>query len=189
MKRFYQIILIVFTIALSWLGMMIVHEAGHVLGAWTSGGTVSRVVLHPLQFSWTEVSHNPHPLWEVWAGALFGVVAPLMAWGLAAWRKASFDYLLRFFAGFCLLANGAYLGLGVFNQIGDTEELLILGAPPWHLWLFGAVCIPSAFVLWHGQGPKFGLGKACGVVCPPHAVGIFALLVIVILVETLFVLA
>jgi len=176
-------------IALSWLGMMIVHEAGHVFGAWTSGGTVSRVVLHPLQFSWTEVSLNPHPLWEVWAGAIVGVLAPLIAWGIAAWFKASFDYLLRFFAGFCLLANGAYLAVGVFDQVGDTAELLILGAQPWHLWLFGAVCIPSAFALWHGLGPKFGLGDAQGSVCSRHAVIIFGLLVAVILIETVFVLA
>jgi hypothetical protein len=189
LKRVHQIILITSTIAISWLGMMIVHEAGHVIGAWSSGGTVSKVVLHPLQFSWTDVSHNPHPLWVVWAGPVFGVLAPLAAWGIAARFKAPFDYLLRFFAGFCLLANGAYLGLGVFDWVGDAGDLLALGASPWHLWLFGAVCIPIAFVFWHGLGPKFGLREARGRVNQRHAFVILGLLSAVVLVEVVVLIA
>ena len=34
-------LLLVAAIYLCWLGMMAVHEAGHVLHAWLSGGTVS----------------------------------------------------------------------------------------------------------------------------------------------------
>lgn len=179
----HQVILIVSTLAVSWLGMMVVHEAGHVIGAWTSGGTVSRVVLHPLKFSETVISHNPHPLWEVWAGPLFGALAPLGVWGIAARFKASFDYLLRFFAGFCLLANGAYLGVGVFEGVADAGNLTLLGAPSWHLWLFGAVCIPSAFALWYGLGPKFGLGETHGRVNQQHAYMILGLLFALIFVE------
>ena len=51
MSRFHQALLIVSTLALSWLGMQAVHEAGHVLHAWWSGGRVERLVLHPLTLS------------------------------------------------------------------------------------------------------------------------------------------
>ena len=35
--RFFQLTLIASILRLSWLGMMIVHELGHVLAAWVSG--------------------------------------------------------------------------------------------------------------------------------------------------------
>jgi hypothetical protein len=70
--------------------------------------------------------------------------------------------VLRFFAGFCLIANGCYLGAGLFTNVGDAGEMLKHGAAPWHLWLFAALTIPTGLYLWHGLGPQFGLGKANG---------------------------
>jgi hypothetical protein len=70
--------------------------------------------------------------------------------------------LLRFFAGFCLIANGAYIGVGSFDRIGDCDEMLRHGSPIWHLWLFGAATMPLGLWLWHGQGLHFGLGAASG---------------------------
>jgi hypothetical protein len=64
--------------------MMAVHEAGHVLGALLTGGTVKVVVLHPLKISCTVLSHNPHPLLVTWAGPAIGVLIPLAAFGVAA---------------------------------------------------------------------------------------------------------
>jgi predicted Zn-dependent protease len=43
------------TVVGSWLGMQAVHELGHVLGAWWTDGDVSRVVLHPLSISRTDL--------------------------------------------------------------------------------------------------------------------------------------
>ncbi len=37
MNRAYQVILVASTLGLSWLGMQVVHEAGHVLFAWMGG--------------------------------------------------------------------------------------------------------------------------------------------------------
>ena len=68
--RLNQIILIGTFIGFSWLGMQAVHELGHVLGAILTGGRVTTVVLHPLTISRTDVFPNPHPLIEVWAGAI-----------------------------------------------------------------------------------------------------------------------
>src|SRR5579862_2329779 len=44
-RRLPQIVLIVSTLLGSWLGMQTVHEFGHVLGVWMTGGRVARVVL------------------------------------------------------------------------------------------------------------------------------------------------
>ena len=98
-ERFYQALLIASLTALSWLGMMAVHELGHVLHAWTSGGKVVRVVLHPATFSRTDVSPNPRPLWVAWGGATWGSVIPLAAWMIARWFAPARLYLFAFFAG------------------------------------------------------------------------------------------
>ena len=66
------------SIALQAEGMQAVHEAGHVFGAWATGGRVARVVLHPLTISRTDLEHNPYPLAVVWAGPVFGVVVPVV---------------------------------------------------------------------------------------------------------------
>ncbi len=59
MNRFHQLMFVVSILVLNWLARMAVHELGHVIGAIGSGGSVSRVVLHPLTISRTDVSPNP----------------------------------------------------------------------------------------------------------------------------------
>jgi len=149
--------------------MQIVHESGHVLGAWCTGGTVKQVVLHPLTISRTDLTRNPHPLSVVWAGPMFGALAPLAVWGVAAALRLPGTFVLRFFAGFCLIANGAYIAVGSLERIGDCGEMLKHGSQMWHLWLFGLIVTPLGFWLWHRQGTEFGLGTAKGAVDPRTA--------------------
>ena len=137
--------------------MQAVHEFGHVIGAWTTGGRVARVVLHPLTISRTDLAENPSPLIVVWAGPVLGCVLPLVAWWFT--RRWWWSFLLRFFAGFCLIANGAYIAVGSFDRVGDCGEMMKYGSAMWQLWLFGLVTVPMGFRLWHGLGPQFGLGK------------------------------
>jgi hypothetical protein len=180
-RRLHQVILIASTVLGSWLGMQAVHELGHVLGAWLSGGRVARVVLHPLTISRTDLAHNPRPLVVVWAGPVLGVLLPLMLWGIAAAARMPGAFVLRFFAGFCLIANGAYIGVGSFDRIGDCGEMLRHGSQPWQLWLFGVVTVPAGFWLWHRQGPHFGLGPAHGKVSPGVAYASLAACVLLLI--------
>jgi hypothetical protein len=177
----HQSVLISSTVLLSWLGMMVVHEFGHVLGAWCSGGEVARVVLHPLVISRTDLTRNPHPLFVAWSGPVFGVVAPVLAW-LAGWRIRG-GYVVRFFAGFCLVANGAYIGVGSFERVGDAGDLIRHGAAMWQLWLFGLVSCPAGLVLWHRLGRHFGLGQPTGQVDGTVACVILVLLIVLIVSE------
>jgi len=161
-RRLPQAALIVSFLALSWLGMMIVHELGHVVGAAATGGRVSKVVLHPLAISRTDLSHNPQPLVVTWAGPVFGVLAPILAWTFAASMRSFEPRLWRFFAGFCLIANGAYLAFGSVEGVGDAGDLLQHGAAAWQLWAFGAIAIPLGLLAWHKTGQSFGLGGRNG---------------------------
>ncbi len=186
MKRLHQVILIGSILPLSWLGMLVVHEFGHVLGAWITGGTVAKVVAQPWIISRTDLSHNPHPLVVVWAGPVGGVLLPLAALGLAHLLRMPGIYLLRFFTGVCLIANGAYLGVGLFYAAGDASDLLRHGAAMWQLWVFGLVTAPFGLYLWHRQGPHFGLGRTNGQVHPVAAYVSLFLLAALVAGEILF---
>jgi hypothetical protein len=169
-QRLHQGILIVSAVPGSWLGMQAVHESGHALGASLTGGRVAKVVLHPLTISRTDLAHNPRPLPVVWAGPVVGALLPLALWGVAAGVRLPGAFVLRFFAGFCLIANGAYVAGGSFGRVGDCGEMLRHGSAVWQLWLFGAVTVPAGLWLWHRLGPHFGLGTArrrvsAGVAC------------------------
>ena len=152
-----RILLWLFTLAGSWMGMQAVHEFGHVLGALIAGGRVAQVVIHPLTISRTDLAENPSPLIVVWAGPVIGCIVPLIVWLVTTrWR---WSFLLRFFAGFCLITNGGYIAVGSFDRVGDCGEMLRHGSAMWQLWLFGIVTVPAGFYLWHGLGPQFGLGR------------------------------
>jgi hypothetical protein len=169
-KRLPQIVLIVTFIGFSWLAMQVVHEAGHVLLARITGGEVTKVALHPLIVSRTDLGENPHPLAVVWGGPLVGSLLPVLLFVLATAFRLWGAYLLRFFAGFCLAANGVYIGIGHFLAEGaDPWVMMENGSPKWLLVLFGVVAFPAGLYLWHQQGVHFGFGEAKGKIDTPAA--------------------
>ena len=177
--------LIVGTLLLSWLGMMIVHEGGHVVNAWATGGRVDKVVLHPLAISRTDVNPNPRPLIVVWGGPIWGCLVPLFTLLWMRWRQFRHNFLFAFFAGFCLVANGAYLGVGVWFPVGDALELLHLGTPLWLLGAFGVCASSLGFWLWNGLGSHFGLAKTNQSVEPRVVLSVWIALVLAIVAECL----
>lgn len=182
-NRIEQIALIGTFTAFSWLAMQAVHELGHMLGAAATGGQATAVVLHPCTISRTDVSPNPHPLLVAWAGPVAGVAVPLLAFLAARMGRVPGVFLFQFFAGFCLIANGAYIGVGSFEGIGDTGDMLRHGSQQWLLILFGLVTVPLGLWLWNGLGPNFGLGPAKGAVSRSAVIASVVLLGILVVVE------
>lgn len=170
MNQLRVVILVACTLISSWLGMQAVHELGHVLAAWMTGGEVTRVALHPLSISRTDVAHNAWPRTVVWAGPIVGALLPLAVWSAFARLRWPGRYVLRFFAGFCLIANGLYIGLGSFQNVGDCGTMLQNGAKMWQLWFFGIVTVPAGFLLWNGQGKHFGIGPDAEPIAGANAV-------------------
>lgn len=183
----HQIVLLASLAALSWWGMMAVHELGHVLGAWATGGRVIGVMLSPLAFSRTDVEPNPSPGFVVWAGPIVGVVLPLVSWEAARLvdRQRRWSHLLGFFAGFCLLANGAYIGLGAFTRAADAGMMLITGSPRWTLVLFGLATAPLGLYVWHRLSPRFGFGEAPERISPRLSWATLLVAVVVLLLATM----
>jgi hypothetical protein len=178
-------LLVVSFVAFSWLGFMVVHEFGHILVGWATGASLSHVTLHPLQISWSAFAPNPHPQLVAWGGPLLGALLPLGFLAVARAFRASGIYLFRFFAGFCLVANGLYILIDAFDRGGDAGILLRERASLWQIILFGLMAAPLGFWFWHGLGPHFGLGSARGRVSPRAAFVSATLLVIVIGAELL----
>jgi len=188
MRRCQQILLIASTIGLSWLAMMVFHELGHVLHAWFSGGRVAKVVLLPLAISRTDYTANPHPLFAAWGGAIWGSLLPAALYLVVHRFARAYDYLPRFLAGFCLVANGAYLGAGSLFPGGGDDAGLILryGGQAWPMQLFGVAAVAIGLWLWNGLGPKFGLGAARGSVDGKAVVGTAVALIGLIGLELVF---
>lgn len=152
MQRTLQLVFIASLLAMSWLSMMAVHEFGHVVGAHLTGGSVERVVVDPLTISRTDVAPNPHPAIVVWLGPVVGCALPLAVFALVSGRHTTLRNIAQFFAGFCLVANGTYIGLGSFARVGDCGEMLRTDTPFWTMLAFGAVAIALGLYLWHGLG-------------------------------------
>ena len=153
MQRLYQVLFIASVLAMSWFGMMAVHELGHVIGAVITHGHITGVVLHPMSISRTDVHPNPNPVVVVWLGPIIGCLLPLGLQLVIPSRMKILRNSATFFAGFCLLANGAYIAVGSFDRVGDCGEMLRTGTPLWLMVAFGILTIPSGLFLWHRLGP------------------------------------
>lgn len=170
---------------LCWLLMQALHETGHVLGAMLTGGRVVRLDLHPLHISSTQVAPNPHPATVCWSGPLMGVTLPVVMWLIAGGLRFRFEYYFRFLAGFCLVANGAYLGSASITPVGDAQDLLRMGISLVWLNFFAAVTIPAGFCLWNGQGRYFGIGTSAKNISTTEALALLSCLLVLIVSESL----
>lgn len=181
--RYRQIALIASLAWLSWLLMMLIHEAGHVLGAWVTGGTVQRVVWHPLAISRTDVDPNPSPLLVVWAGPLIGSLLPAVVSVIALWRRWRIGYLIAFAGGFCLIANGVYIGFGAFDPIGDAHVMLRHDTPRWLMVVFGVVFTMGGLWFWHRTSDDW-LGDDHASPTSADVLSVFALAALVTVIAT-----
>jgi hypothetical protein len=136
--------------------MMVAHEAGHVLHARASGGVVDRVHIPLLGFSETFYAANPKPAFVAWGGAVWGTVIPLMLLAILVRASQTLRRPAQFFGGFCLVANGAYLGVGWTVRSGDAADLVKYGTPIPALIAFGGCAFASGMYLWHrlGRAPR-----------------------------------
>jgi hypothetical protein len=188
-KRYYQVLLVISTAGFSWVAMMAVHELGHVLHAWLSGGEIQHVILSPWTISWTDVRPNPHPLFVAWGGVLWGSILPVAAWLLMKYFWKRYAFVAAWFAGFCLIANGTYIAAGSFlgARGDDGGAILDNGGSPWTLLAFGLPAAAAGLWLWHDLGTHFGIGHTQGEVDRRAAMGVTIMLIVLLAAEIIFV--
>jgi hypothetical protein len=204
LDRGFQALLIVSTIGVSWLGMMALHEAGHVLNGWLSGARLAGIYLPVVGFSRTDFVANPHPLFVAWGGAVWGCLLPLLllavirlfvaACSLAisaitdrSFMTGRYVCLLTWFTGFCWIANGAYLMGGALICRGGDDAGVILqhGGAKWQVIAFSGAAVAAGLYLWNGLGLHFDLGPARGKVDRKAAIGMAIVLALTAAVELL----
>ena len=119
-----RIITLGILLVVSWFVMIYTHELGHIVGGYFSGGRLQSADLLPWHLPYSIFDPDPFPLITLWSGLLMGVLAPL-AIAVIVHRPS-----MWFIANFCMLANGAYIGLGWFSKdrFLDTPQLLAHGS-------------------------------------------------------------
>ena len=164
--RMTTCLLIVAWLLFCWYAMQLLHEAGHVFAAWWFGIEIVQFHFGLLTVSYTMLDESGQTsnalLAATWAGPIAGMLLPLAFWGVAAAIRFRGTFLLRFLAGFCLVANGCYLLFGPADGFADTGVLLTHGATRWQLVVTGWIAMIGGFLLWNGQGKYFGIGKEKG---------------------------
>jgi hypothetical protein len=119
----------------------------------------------------------------VWLGPIVGWVLPLALFAIVPRRFNVLKPVARFFAGFCLVANGAYIALGSFSAVGDCGEMLRTGTPHWAMLCFGVLTIPLGFYLWNGLGSPTHFLKNPSMVAPKTAYMTLGVLLVVVIAE------
>lgn len=108
------------------------HEHGHAIAAWATGGKVYRIVFHP--FSWSYVNHYVSKAEYrnsiIWAGPLFAVfIGLLLIMIVWRWRRPSLLPVLMAGVVACT-KDGAYLIISCLANIrGDGAILVKHGTP------------------------------------------------------------
>ena len=148
-------------VVVAYNGSMLLHEFGHVIHLWVSGGTVAGVRVSPIDVSYVYKGDNPHPQFVAWGGPVWGAVLPAALVALACAARSRMTALALVLATFALVFNGGYLTVGAFQPGGDTAQLLQHGAPVWSLVAAGlpmlaagvlvASRVPSALDIGHGR--------------------------------------
>jgi hypothetical protein len=149
MRRAGRAVVVLAVLYATWLGMLATHELGHCLHAWASDGRVARVSIPVLGFSQTIVWPNPHERLVVWGGPVWGALLPVIACGIVRTARWRVPEAMKFFAGFCLIANGAYIGIGWIWHSGDAGDLLRLGTPRGAMIAFGVAYVAAGLGVWH----------------------------------------
>jgi hypothetical protein len=122
--------------------MITIHELGHILGGWCSGGILQEYDLVPWRIPFSLFAPNPHPLITLWSGPILGAGLPLL---LAWFIRRNWAWFVAYFS---LLANGSYLAIGWYSgdRYLDTIQLLNQGAHPFAIVLYCLVTISVGYL-------------------------------------------
>jgi len=139
------------------------HEIGHALGAWSTGGIVRGLVIHP--FSWSyALAVSPRDDVTIWAGSILGCLfGILITFSVFKWRSGRLLIPLLVGPVTCL-CNGSYLVLGsVFHLPGDGSVLAARYAPAGVVAAVGLLMLCAGMLLAFLIIPELGFGAADGI--------------------------
>ncbi len=111
---------------------IVLHELGHALTLWMTGGTVTRFSLHPFSWSYTYYqSPSAYPLLTAWAGVLFSSAVALALLPLIRPWRSAWTIPLALTALCVLVINGLYLTVDSLLLPGGDATVIIRHGTPW----------------------------------------------------------
>lgn len=133
-------LLLLGSFAIAYNASEFLHELGHALAAWMTGGQVSGIVVHPFNWSFC-YAVSPYPLFLTAAGVMFSSLAGVLIFVcLIRWPKP-FLLPLLLIGPLTLINNGDYMLMDLIVQSGgDACSLAAMGISP-------AVIVPGALFL------------------------------------------
>ncbi|XZE36052.1 hypothetical protein SH501x_001604 [Pirellulaceae bacterium SH501] len=139
MRRVARLLLLLMT---AWIVMTFTHEMGHIIGGVCCGGSLISADLRPWHLPYSIFEPDPYPLVTLWAGLIFGVLAPV-AVAMIVQRE-----WMWFIANFCILANGTYIAIAWLSgdRYLDTPKLLEHGASPISIAVYCLLTIAFGYV-------------------------------------------
>lgn len=124
-------LLLLWSLAFGYNASITLHELGHAIAYWTTGGTVEDIIIHP--FSWSYCipgSVSEYPNFTTWGGVVFGTIMGLMLVALV-WRWRGPYVMLAFMTGVvACLHNGFYLIFSCLAESQGDSMILIYGGTP-----------------------------------------------------------
>jgi hypothetical protein len=106
-----------------------VHELGHALSLWATGGSVAGITLEPFSKSFTYYGSPPYyPLFTAWAGVVFSSWVGLLLL-VCLWSRRGFWTFPLMMTGLCAIAvNGLYLTIdSLLLTGGDATDIILYG--------------------------------------------------------------
>lgn len=137
------------------------HELGHAIAAWSTGGSVLGIVVHPFNWSYC-YSFCQYPLFHTSAGVgISSVIAVLLFFALFRWAKIRLLPLLLI-GPITLINNGDYLLVDTLVRSGgDACSLIDQGVHPAIIITTSIILLMSGFVLAILLIRKTGLLSTC----------------------------
>jgi hypothetical protein len=126
---------------------MFLHELGHILSGWLSGGEFRYIDVYPFHFSTTILQPNPYPGLVTWSGLLLGWALPLLTIPFWHVEWSGIGPALQSWSAYCWLAFGAYLALAAGESLSDTGQLMTAGWSVSILFVVGAVVASGGYYI------------------------------------------
>jgi hypothetical protein len=99
--------------------------------------------------SQTIVDPDPDPRLVTEGGPTWGVAIPVLACALARVIRRRVPEPLKFFAGFCLIANGVYMAVGRMWRNTDAGDLVRMNVPLTAIIAYGVAATLFGLAIWH----------------------------------------
>lgn len=137
------------------------HEWGHAIAVWLTGGEVTKIIIDPFTWSYTYYHYGEpgYELWITWAGFLFSMACGALLLALI-WQVRQPLVVPFFMTGVMgFVQNGAYFSFdALFDIGGDAASLIYLGVPRGALVLVGLASMGFGLVLCVRLLPLVGIG-------------------------------